>query len=190
MALEVIARARDHSGVTRMAIKIRRSKTKVLRDERGRWLKGTPPPNPAGRPSEGQSWQEILRWAAELTGAEAASLSPDQLAREFRKLGKLKLKEAISLRVFAALLFDPTSGLFNAVMDRAEGKLAQPVAVMDWRAELEKHGISASEVFENIVRSAAAALVRPDDGRGGADGAGSAPPRGRSVAGERNLPQP
>ena len=99
------------------------------------WVKGGLSPNPKGRPPEGESWAGVIRWAGELTGTEAAAISPPELAKEFRKLGRLRLKEAATFRAFAALLFDPSASLLNALMDRAEGKLAQIINV-NWREEI------------------------------------------------------
>ena len=96
------------------------AKTKVLRAANGRWLKGTPPPNPAGRPTEGESWAEIIKRVGAMTPAEAAKHCRE-IAGTLAKIGNhLTLKEAVVLRVYASLLFEPQPGLFNALMERAE----------------------------------------------------------------------
>ena len=124
----------------------------VLRDEKGRIVAGSAALNPAGRPAEGESWAGMLKWANNLTGYQAAEISPPEMADAFRRLGNLKIKEAISLRVNAALLFDPTAGLFNAVMDRAEGKLPQPIET--WRDKvidgLRKGVLSPDDVLKEF----------------------------------------
>lgn len=123
--------------------------------------------NPKGRPREGQSWATVLTWASNLTGAEAAEIAPAEMRREFRKLAGLQLKQAISLRIMAALLFDPDARLFNAVMDRVEGKVPQALDVSaDWHIVLEKHGIDANLLFEQLVERLAAAGIGADDGSG------------------------
>src|SRR3990172_7525108 len=68
------------------------------------WKKGQSG-NPKGRPADGESWAGVFRWAGELTGAEAAKIAPPELAKEFVKLGKLQLKQAVALRAMSALLF-------------------------------------------------------------------------------------
>ena len=117
-----------------------RSKTDVLRDKNGRWLKGTPPPNPAGRPAANDSWGEVFAKVGKLSPVMAAKWCKE-IAEE---LGKIKsdvtLKEAVVLRVYAALMFEPSGSLLEKVMDRAEGKLPQGT-FHDWRAEAEAAGL-------------------------------------------------
>lgn len=122
------------------------------------WKKGGQSPNPTGRPREGESWAGILRWAANLTGVEASELSPDTLRESFDAIGGLKLKEAIALRVMGELLSGPSSGLFNAVMDRAEGKLVQPSANIPWKEWARQNNIdpdaiirAAEEIVEKVM---------------------------------------
>lgn len=43
---------------------------------------------------------------------------------------EVTLKQAVVMRVYAALLFDPQPGLLNAFMERVEGKVAQPITQM------------------------------------------------------------
>lgn len=74
---------------------------------------------------------------------------------------QVTLKEAVVLRVYAALMFDPDARLLNAVMDRDEGKVSQPIAV-EWREQLTQAGIdesSAAELFEQLVQSAASRIA-------------------------------
>jgi hypothetical protein len=66
----------------------------------------------------------------------------------------------VVLRVFSALLFEPSSGLLNAVLDRVEGKVAQPIDV-NWREEVRRLGVSPSEIFEEMVQAAMKKL--PDE---------------------------
>jgi hypothetical protein len=93
------------------------------------------------------------------------------------KIGEgVTLKQAVVLRVYDALLFEPQPGLLNAFMERAEGKMTQPIEVENWRSELEKQGIKASDVFERIVAAVAAEIDRA--GVSGGDG-GSTAAQGR-----------
>lgn len=104
-------------------------KPKVKRDVNGKWLKGTPTPNPAGAPKRGQSWQEIYKHIGNLTPKEAAEYC-HAVAGQLAKIGdKVTLKEAVVLRVYAALLFDPDARLLSVVSDREEGKVSQPVDI-------------------------------------------------------------
>lgn len=87
------------------------------------------PRNGPGAPKRGQSWKEIIHEIGEMT--------PDE-AREMCRIlfvkvplhDEVTLKQAVVMRVYAALLFDPQPGLLNAFMERVEGKVAQPVTQM------------------------------------------------------------
>ena len=63
------------------------------------------------------------------------------------------------MRVYSALLFEPSGSLLEKVMDRMEGKMPIPI---DWRGELTRIGASPAEIFEEMVRSAAAKLPDGD----------------------------
>ena len=124
--------------------------------------------NPNGRPRDGESWASVLTWASNLTGEEAAKIVPQELARFFRPLKGLQLKQAIVLRIMAALLFDPSSALFNAVLDRIEGKVPQPVD-MNWRAEAIQNGYDPERLFTRLVEAGRAALDGESEGGSVAD---------------------
>lgn len=110
--------------------------TKVARDPDGRWKKGTPSPNPKGRAPEGESWGSVFKHVFSMTPEEAAQYS-GEIGKRLKQYGakKITLKELIAYRLADALLFEPQASLLNAVMDRAEGKLAQTVNV-SWREEI------------------------------------------------------
>lgn len=96
------------------------------------WPKGVSG-NPKGAPRRGESWQDIIKRVGELTPSEASAASLE-LAKQFLKVGDgVTLKEAVVLRVYGALLFDPQAGLLNAFMDRAEGKVSQPIETWEDR---------------------------------------------------------
>ena len=87
--------------------------------------------NPKGSPKRGESWAEIIKRYGEMTPGEAAQESME-LARKLLSIGEgVTLKQAVVLRVYAALLFEPQSSLLNAFLDRAEGKVIQPVSGPD-----------------------------------------------------------
>jgi hypothetical protein len=116
--------------------------------------------NPKGAPKRGESWAELFKELGNLTPA-AAARKCHAIAGQLQGLGdKITLKEAVVLRVFSALLFEPSSGLLNAVLDRVEGKVAQPIDV-NWREEVRRLGVSPSEIFEEMVQAAMKKL--PDE---------------------------
>ena len=126
----------------------------------GRWKKGQSG-NPKGAPKRGESWAELFKEIGNLTPA-AAARKCHAIGAHLAGMGdKITLKEAVVMRVFSALLFEPTSGLLNAVLDRVEGKVSQPID-MTWREEVRRLGLSPSDVFEEMVQAAMKTL--PDEG--------------------------
>jgi hypothetical protein len=105
--------------------------------------------NPAGAPKRGESWAELIKRIGELTPVEAAERCV-ALAQQFLKYGNgATLKETVALRVYASLLFEPQPGLLNAFMERAEGKVAQPVSMEPSAAllaKLEQLGLTLNDV--------------------------------------------
>lgn len=135
--------------------------TQKRKPPRSAWKPGTSG-NPRGAPRRGESWTEIIKRVGDMTPAEAAATSLE-LARQLLKLGDgLTLKEAVVLRVYGALLFDPNPGLLNAFMNRAEGMPNQNVSVYDWRKEAKEAGYDPDE----LVKQFADAMVARDLARG------------------------
>ena len=136
------------------------------------WKKGQSG-NPKGSPKRGQSWKEIVKAIGDLTPKEASDYC-HAVAGKIGSIGdQVTLKEAVILRVFAALLFEPDARLLGVIIDRDEGKVSQPITVT-WRDELRRIGFddaSASELFEQLIQSAAQ-RVGADDG-GSHSGGGS-----------------
>lgn len=131
------------------------SKGTAKKKPRGRpWPKGVSG-NPAGAPKRGESWAEVIKRVGELTPGEAAERSLE-LARKLLDIGEgVTLKEAVVLRVYASMLFDPDGRLWGQMMDRAEGKVAQPTVNMTWQEYLKQNGYDPAIVFEHLVRNAA-----------------------------------
>lgn len=79
----------------------------------------------------------MIRHIGNLTPKEAAEYCRS-IASTLAQLGDaVTLKEAVVLRVFTALIVEPSAGLLNTLMDRAEGKLTSSLnvdmSVRDWR---------------------------------------------------------
>jgi hypothetical protein len=105
--------------------------TKKTRDEKGRWIKGAPSPNAAGRPKDGESWAGIIKQVGDMYAEDLLSFigKDNDLGRAIVQYPKgVQLKYLITARAFASLMFEPSSGLLNALMERAEGKVPQIVS--------------------------------------------------------------
>ena len=95
--------------------------------------------NPKGRQKNEHSWKEVI---AELSHANSEDITAligetTELGRMVKGLPKsVQMKYLVTARVFAALMFEPTAGLWNGLMDRMEGKVPQRVQ-MDGELEVE-----------------------------------------------------
>lgn len=92
--------------------------------------------NPKGSPRLGESWAELIKRVGDMTAPEVAARSLE-MAKQFIKLGDdgLTLKEAVVIRVFGSLLFEPQPGLLNSFMERTEGKVKQPFSLEEKELE-------------------------------------------------------
>jgi len=93
------------------------------------WVKGQSG-NPAGRPKDGESWAKIIKAVGEMYPADILAF-----IGENNDLGKMlkpyppnvQMKYLVTARVFAALMFEPSSGLWKELMERSEGKVETPI---------------------------------------------------------------
>lgn len=86
--------------------------------------------NPAGRPKEGKSWAGILRELSEMSADDIARMvgADNELGRMLMTLPpKVQMQYLITARVMASLMFEPQPGLFNALMERTDGRVPQAV---------------------------------------------------------------
>ena len=85
-----------------------------------------------------------------MTPAEAAKQCKTIMGQLASIGDAVTLKEAVVMRVYASLLFEPQPGLFNAFMERTEGKVADKLEVMDWRQQAKEAGIDPDELVQQL----------------------------------------
>ncbi len=96
------------------------------------WKKGGTSPNPSGRPKDGQSWREVIADVSNMTIDDILVMvgRDNELGMQLAKMPKnLQMKYMVTARVMAALMFEPTAGLWNGLMDRMEGKVAERLQI-------------------------------------------------------------
>jgi hypothetical protein len=95
------------------------------RTPKNTWKKGQSG-NPAGRPKDGESWAKIIKEVGDMYPADLLTFigENNDLGRQIKQLpAGVQMKYLVTARVYAALMFEPTAGLWNGLMDRAEGKV-------------------------------------------------------------------
>lgn len=88
--------------------------------------------NPAGRPKDGESWASIIKSVGDMYPSDILAFigRNNDLGKVLVQLPvNVQMKYLVTARVFAALMFEPTSGLWKELMERAEGKVTQSVDV-------------------------------------------------------------
>jgi len=140
------------------------------------WWKPGQSGNPKGRPREGESWTAIIKKIGDMSGPQLAEHF-SIYAAQLRKLGPVTMKEAVVIRAYMQLAFEASGSLFNALVDRAEGKVSQPLDV-SWRDDLMKQGVDPDAILEKLVNE----FVKMARGSsGGGMAGGEAPPRSATV---------
>lgn len=113
------------------------------------WPKGVSG-NPAGRPKDGESWAAIIKAVGEMYPDDLIQFigTDNDLGRNLAQLPKnVQMKYLVTSRVFAALMFEPTSGLWKELMDRAEGKVPEHVDLTsNGETILKRIGIDADKL--------------------------------------------
>lgn len=93
--------------------------------------------NPKGAPKRGESWKEIIDRIGAMTPVEAAAHA-QAIAGKLKQMGDgITLKEAVVIRGYAALLFEPSSSLMNIYMERTDGKVKEQLDVTSGGEKIE-----------------------------------------------------
>jgi hypothetical protein len=146
-----------------MPAKTQKARKQPQKRNQTSWKKGQPSPNPAGRPSAGESWADLIKKYGDMTAGEVAELSLE-LAKDYLKMGEgVTLKQGVILSVFRSLMHDPQPGLFNALMERAEGKVPDKLLVADWRAALLAKGTDPDKLLDDVVENVTPKLLPAPD---------------------------
>jgi len=112
-----------------------------------------------GRPKKQESLRAWFREWGNLTGAEAAEVCK-MYAAELTKAGNdIPIASLAALRFWMAILNDPDPKSMGLAFDQIDGKVTQPLSVMDWREEARKAGIDPDELHTRLVEQFTAAMV-------------------------------
>ena len=101
------------------------------RTKSGKFAKGFSG-NPAGRPKDGESWAAIIKAVGDMYPADILAFvgKNNDLGRMLAGLPQdVQMKYLVTARVFSSLMFEPSSGLWKELMERAEGKVTDRVDV-------------------------------------------------------------
>ena len=107
-----------------------KSTVNVKKKPRGRPFQKGEVHNPTGRPKDGASWSGVIKEVGEMYPDDILAFvgKDNDLGRAIAKFPKnVQMKYLVTARIFAALMFEPTSGLWNGLMERAEGKVVTPL---------------------------------------------------------------
>ena len=122
--------------------------------------------NPAGRPKDSESWASIIKSVGDMYPADIVAFigKDNDLGRMLVKLPQdVQMKYLVTARVFSSLMFEPTSGLWKELMERAEGKVTDRVDVtsggekLSLAKRIEAEGLNPDEVL-SIAREIAARM--------------------------------
>lgn len=115
-----------------------------------RWQKGQSG-NPKGRPKDGESWAAIIKAVGEMYPADIIAFvgENNDLGIALKKMPtNVQMKYLVTARVFAQLMFEPTSTLWKELMERVDGKVKEQIDITsngntlgqadDARAEIQR----------------------------------------------------
>ena len=99
--------------------------------------------NLEGAPVKGATYRDVYGFYDDLTADKIAEMLPagSDLRRMYAQMPKgIAMKHLKAIRIFAAIMFDPTPGLVKEVSDRTEGKVAERIQL---DGNLEVDGLDA-----------------------------------------------
>jgi hypothetical protein len=141
-----------------------KSAVNVKKKPRGRPFQKGEVHNPTGRPKDGASWSGVIKEVGEMYPDDILAFvgRDNDLGRAIAKFPKnVQMKYLVTARIFAALMFEPTSGLWNGLMERAEGKLAAPIDLSGGGEKITK------VIFEYVEDTITGAPQEPEASQAG-----------------------
>ena len=123
------------------------------RTKSGRFAKGFSG-NPAGRPKDGESLAAIIKAVGDMYPADILAFvgKNNDLGRMLAGLPQdVQMKYLVTARVFSSLMFEPSSGLWKELMERAEGKVTDRVDVTSGGKGLLEIGVKLVDYRNGIT---------------------------------------
>jgi hypothetical protein len=148
-----------------------RAKTDKRKAPKSAWKPGESG-NPAGRPKDGESWAAIIAVVGNMYPEDILELvgRNNDLGKQIALLPKgVQMKYLVTARVFAALMFEPTQGLWKELMERAEGKVTEKVDVTSNGETVgQEDADTRSEILRKLdsiaTATGAGTIPKPADG--------------------------
>lgn len=125
-----------------------------------------------GRKPLGESWREIFDKAGKLTKRELLDLYPVYGKRLVGLPDDVSLRDAVALSALITLACEPSPGLLSAIMERVDGKVAQPFTFENMTDEQKR------EYIRDLIAAGGYILAEPESA--GLDS--PADPTGESMA--------
>ena len=120
-----------------------------------KWKKGVSG-NPAGRPKDGESWAAIIKEVGNMYPADILAFvgTDNDLGRMLKELpANVQMKYLVTARVFSALMFEPTSGLWSSLMERTDGKVQDKLDLTTKGQSLTQIGVRLIDYRNGIADS-------------------------------------
>lgn len=132
------------------------------------WQKGGASPNPSGRPANEISITHWLKEVAGMTPAEAVEKFRNYADQFSEYKGDLPIAAFAAIRVWAAILAEPSPGIFGQLLDRIDGPVPS-VLQGDKNKPLEVNVNDARERLAHLVNQFVARTgTKPDSGESSA----------------------